>query len=191
MLTASLAPLDETITIAELTRDPYPIYGRLRREAPVLRVKSVGRTFLTKAADTKYVKDNAALFSSDDPNTPMKRAFLAHTLMRKDHDEHRTERMAMMPALMPKTIESVWAPLYAKLAATYLDRLRRGEVVDLFPLSQDRLPRGFWRMRWVFRTRAMRTVAQAKTSGCLTFFGPHRFVEFPLRARNGRSRVSS
>jgi len=85
MPTAGLAPLDETITIEQLTRDPYPIYRRLRREAPVLRVKSVGRTFLTKAADTKYVKDNAALFSSDDPNTPMKRAFLAHTLMRKDH----------------------------------------------------------------------------------------------------------
>jgi cytochrome P450 family 104 len=134
MLTTSLAPLDETITIEELTRDPYPIYRRLRREAPVLRVKSVGRTFLTKAADTKYVKDNAALFSSDDPNTPMTRAFLAHTLMRKDHDEHRAERMAMMPALMPKTIESVWAPLYTKLAAAYLDRLPRGEVVDLFPL---------------------------------------------------------
>ncbi|MGX4807217.1 cytochrome P450 [Bradyrhizobium guangdongense] len=133
MSTASLAPLDETISIAELTRDPYPIYRRLRREAPVLRVKSVGRTFLTKAADTKLVKDNAALFSSDDPNTPMKRAFLAHTLMRKDHAEHRSERMAMMPALMPKTIEAVWAPLYAKLAGEYLDRLPRGEVVDLFP----------------------------------------------------------
>src|SRR4051812_5011904 len=133
MPSASLAPLDETITIAELTRDPYPIYRRLRRETPVLRVASVGRTFLTKAADTKYVKDNAALFSSDDPNTPMKRAFLAHTLMRKDHDEHRTERMAMMPALMPKTIDTVWASLYAKLAADYLDRLQRGEVVDLFP----------------------------------------------------------
>ena len=132
MSTAALGPLDETITIADLTRDPYPIYRRLRRQAPVLRVKSVGRTFLTKAADTKYVKDNAALFSSNDPNTPMKRAFLAHTLMRKDHDEHRTERMAMMPALMPKTIETVWAPLYAKLAAAYLDRLPRGEVVDLF-----------------------------------------------------------
>src|SRR5437763_15288646 len=129
MSTAALAPLDETITIADLTRDPYPIYKRLRREAPVLRVKSVGRTFLTKAADTKYVKDNAALLSSNDPNTPMKRAFLAHTLMRKDHDEHRAERMAMMPALMPKTIESVWAPLYEKLAAGYLYRLPRGEVV--------------------------------------------------------------
>src|SRR5256885_2615793 len=41
--------------------------------------------------------------------------------------------MAMMPAMMPKTIESVWAPLYAKLAVAYLDRLQRGEVVDLFP----------------------------------------------------------
>lgn len=35
MPTANLTPLDETITIAELTRDPYPIYKRLRREAPV------------------------------------------------------------------------------------------------------------------------------------------------------------
>jgi cytochrome P450 family 104 len=41
MSTAALGPLDETITIADLTRDPYPIYKRLRREAPVLRVKSV------------------------------------------------------------------------------------------------------------------------------------------------------
>jgi cytochrome P450 family 104 len=154
MPTAGLAPLDETITIEELTRDPYPIYRRLRREAPVLRIKSVGRTFLTKAADTKYVKDNAALFSSNDPNTPMKRAFLARTLMRKDHDEHRTERMAMMPALMPKTIESVWAPLYAKLAAA------RWSIS--FSLSRDRLPRAFWRMRWAFRTRAMRTCSDGR-----------------------------
>ena len=60
MLIASLAPLDETITIAELTRDPYPIDRRLRREAPILRVKSVGRTFLTKAADTDDDAEEAA-----------------------------------------------------------------------------------------------------------------------------------
>src|SRR5437879_2548854 len=130
-------PLDETITIAELTRDPYPIYKRLRREAPVLRVKSVGRTFLTKAADTKYVKDDAALFSSNDPNTPMRRAFLARTLMRKDHDEHRTERMAMMPALMPKTIDSVWAPLSAGVARQPV-KIHRGPLpIHRGPLGVD------------------------------------------------------
>src|SRR5205085_10010099 len=58
---------------------------------------------------------------------------LPRTLMRKDHVDDRTDRMAMMPALMPKTIESVWAPLYSELAAAYLERLPRGETVDLFP----------------------------------------------------------
>ncbi len=129
---APFAPLDETITLDQLDRDPYPIYKRLRAEAPVLRVKSVGRTLLTKAEDTKYVKDNPVLFSSNDPNTPMKRAFGAHTLMRKDGEEHMRERMAMAPAFNPKVIMSEWLPRYADTAAEYVDRLPKGEPVDLF-----------------------------------------------------------
>ena len=53
----NLAPLIEDVTINQLNSDPYPIYQRLRNQAPVARIKSVGRTFLTKAEDTKYVKD--------------------------------------------------------------------------------------------------------------------------------------
>lgn len=128
---ASLAPVDEAITLDQLHLDPYPIYRRLRAEAPVIRVKAAGRTFLTRAADTKYVKDTPEIFSSDDPHTPMKPAFQAHTLMRKDGPEHLAERMAMAPALMPKTIQEVWQPLYRQFAADYLDRLPKGEVVDL------------------------------------------------------------
>jgi len=129
---SSEAPIDESITIQQLTHDPYPIYKRLRAEQPVLQVKSVGRTFLTRATDTKYVKDNPELFSSDDPDTPMKRAFKAHTLMRKDGREHRRERMAMALSLAPRTIRSVWAPMYTGFAEEYIDRLPRGEKVDLF-----------------------------------------------------------
>ena len=128
-----LAPLDEAITLEALDRDPFPIYRRLRAEAPVVRVKAAGRTLLTKAADTKYVKDNPELFSSDDPNTPMKRAFWAHTLMRKDGAEHHRERMAMAPAFAPKVIRDEWVPQYQKIAEDYVARLPRGEVVDLFP----------------------------------------------------------
>ena len=131
---ANPAPLDETITLAELASDPYPIYRRLRREAPVLRVKSAGRTLLTKAADTKYVKDNPGLFSSDDPNTPMKRAFWAHTLMRKDGEAHKRERMAMAPAFAPRVIQNDWMPQYQRIAEDYVGRLPRGEVVDLFAI---------------------------------------------------------
>lgn len=130
---ADPAPLDKTITIAALTRDPYPIYRRLRAEAPVLRVAAVGRTMLTRAADTRHVKENPALFSSDDPNTPMKRAFRAHTLMRKDGDAHLRERMAMAPAFAPGVIQAHWMPRYQEIAEEYVARLPRGEVVDLFP----------------------------------------------------------
>ncbi|MER0236769.1 cytochrome P450 [Fulvimarina sp. MAC8] len=126
------APIDEDITIEQLTVDPYPIYKRLRAEAPVVRVKSVGRTFLTKWADTKHVKDNPELFSSNDPNTPMKPAFQAHTLMRKDGPEHMAERMAMATSFMPKTIKDHWGPLYEEIVADYIGRLPRGETVDLF-----------------------------------------------------------
>ena len=128
---APLAPLDETITLSQLHLAPYPIYKRLRAESPVLRVKSAGRTFLTKASDTKFVKDHPEIFSSNDPKTPMQPAFQAHTLMRKDGPEHMAERMAMAPTLMPKTIQDVWQPLYRELTAQYLDRLPRGEIVDL------------------------------------------------------------
>ncbi|HEV8036705.1 cytochrome P450 [Yoonia sp.] len=131
---AKQAPLDDTITLDQLDRDPFPIYRRLRAEAPVLRVKSAGRTLLTKASDTKYVKDNPEIFSSDDPNTPMKRAFRAHTLMRKDGEEHRRERMAMAPAFAARVIQNDWMPRYEEIARDYVGRLPRGEVVDLFSI---------------------------------------------------------
>ena len=130
---ADLAPFDEEITLQQLDENPYPIYQKLRRETPVLRVKATGRTLLTKAEDTKYVKDNPRLFSSNDPNTPMKRAFQAHTLMRKDGEDHMRDRMAMAPAFSPKVIRTNWMPQYTRIAENYVSRLPRGEIVDLFP----------------------------------------------------------
>lgn len=128
-----LAPFDETITYANLTDDPYSVYRRLRAEAPVVRVKVVNRTMITKAADCRAIKDNPTLWSSDDPNTPMERAFHAHTLMRKDGDAHQRERQAMMPTFSPKNLKGLWGPAYEKRAHEYLDRLPKDEVVDLFP----------------------------------------------------------
>lgn len=128
----ALAPQDDKIEISELISNPYPIYKRLRAQSPVLRIKSVGRTFLTKAEDTRPIKDNPELFSSDDPNTPMQRAFNAQTLMRKDGEDHLRERKAMIPTFSPANLKNVWSPAYESLAHEYLDRLPRDEVIDLY-----------------------------------------------------------
>ncbi|UYV36587.1 cytochrome P450 [Rhodobacteraceae bacterium D3-12] len=130
---APFAPVDDQITLAELTRDPYPIFKRLRAQSPVLQVKALGRTLLTKAEHTKYVKENAELFSSDDPQTPMKRAFQAQTLMRKDGAAHLRERNAMAPSFAGRTIKACWEPIYTKIAEDFVASLPRGETVDLFP----------------------------------------------------------
>ena len=129
---AQPVPVDDRITLNDLDRDPFPIYRRLRAEAPVVNVPAAGRTLLTKAADTKYVKDHPKLFSSNDPNTPMKRAFRAHTLMRKDGEDHLRERNAMAQAFSPRVIRDEWTPEYQKVAEAYVARLPKGEVVDLF-----------------------------------------------------------
>lgn len=128
----ALAPVDNTVTLQDFTNDPYPIYRRMRATAPIVSVPAANRIMLTKAVHTKMVKEAPELFSSDDPKTPMTRAFQAHTLMRKDGTEHRKERMAMQPSFTPKVVKTEWAELYKGFASDYLDRLPHGETVDLF-----------------------------------------------------------
>lgn len=125
-------PVNDTVSLADLINDPYPIYKQMRAETPVVRVAQTNRIFVTRAEHTKWIKETPEVFSSDDPMTPMKPAFQAHTLMRKDGAEHRAERMAMQASFSPKVIKTDWADLYQKLAEDYVSRLPRGETVDLF-----------------------------------------------------------
>jgi len=123
----------------DLICDPYAIYKRLRAQAPVCRVVSVGRTMLTKATDTRFAKDSPEIFSSDDPNTPMERAFQAHTLMRKDAEAHARERGAMASSFSAKNIKGTWQSLYRDIAERHVAALPRGETVDLFTTLQGHL----------------------------------------------------
>ena len=71
----SLAPSDPSIQVKEMTPNPYPVYQRLRQEAPVMPASEVNRTLTTKAVDTGAIKDNPVLFSSNDPTAQLERAF--------------------------------------------------------------------------------------------------------------------
>lgn len=125
-------PTDNRITIDQLVLDPYPIYKRLRAEAPVVNVPAVGRILITKAADTQKIKMNPELFSSDDPNTPMERAFGAKTLMRRDGEDHMRLRKAMMPSMSPGQVKRVWSEQIETIANEYIERLPKGEKIDFF-----------------------------------------------------------
>jgi len=107
----------------------YPIYKPLRALTPMLRVRSVERTLLTKATDTKRVKEDPGP-SARMIHTQMKTALQAHSLMRKNAPEHMHERMATMRALMLKIVVEVWYPLYEGTVAENPAGLPRDEIID-------------------------------------------------------------
>ena len=95
-------------------------------------VPALGRIFLTKAADIRYVKDTPTLFHSGGTETPMEHAFQATTLMRKDGEDHKRDRQAMAPVFSPGNLRGPWNDVYTQIARDSLDRLPRSGSVDLF-----------------------------------------------------------
>ena len=65
----------ESITVEDLETDPYPIYARLRREAPVAYVPAVNSWLATRWDDVAAIGKDPDLFSAEDPNAPVCVAF--------------------------------------------------------------------------------------------------------------------
>jgi cytochrome P450 len=55
MATRSVSAFAESVTVAALEKDPYPIYARLQREAPVCFIPAVGLWFVTRYQDVEFV----------------------------------------------------------------------------------------------------------------------------------------
>jgi cytochrome P450 len=68
----SVGELDigKSITVEDLESDPYPVYKRLRDEAPVCEVESVGLWLVTRWDDVEEVDVNPDVFTGEtDPST--------------------------------------------------------------------------------------------------------------------------
>jgi cytochrome P450 len=119
------------VDLSELYRDPYPIFRRLRQEAPVAYVPAAGRYLVTREADVVAVDRDPEIFSSMEPDSLMHRV-MGETLLRKDGAAHRRERAALEAPLKPRTVRDHWTPVFQQNADALLDDLvARGEA-DLF-----------------------------------------------------------
>jgi cytochrome P450 len=115
--------------------DPYPVYARLRSEAPVYRCPD-GSVLLTRYADCFQVYRNPALYSSDKQqqfkplfgDSPL---FDHHTtsLVFNDPPLHTQVRRAIGNALSARTIEPMEAPLI-ELVDRLLDSAQDKEHID-------------------------------------------------------------
>lgn len=131
----STAPLIN-IDVAALGADPYPVYARLRREAPIAFVPELGSTLLTRRDDIYVCEKNVAVFSSHQPQGLMNR-LMGHNMMRKDGEAHRAERDAIFPSVSPKTVRVAWTEKFRAHAVRILEDLAprgSGDLVKDFAL---------------------------------------------------------
>jgi cytochrome P450 len=119
----------KTITVDMLEADPYPIYKRMRREAPVCWVDAVNLWFVTRWDDVDYVAKHPELFTAEVATSPVDKTFGKPTVITSDGPVHKELRQGIDPKYRPRKVDSYIKDLVYPIAMEYLERFRfRGQV---------------------------------------------------------------
>ena len=161
----SIAAFAGSVTVADLEADPYPIYARLRRDAPVCYIPVVRLWFVTRYDDVEFVGTHPELFSAELDDSPVDRTFGSPTILTVDGAPHLELRRSLDSKYRPKHvngyIDGLVRPIaeqvldglagrdHAELMADYLEPvsvLSLGTVLGVAHLGAARLRDWFWRL---------------------------------------------
>src|SRR5512139_2286193 len=123
----------------ETVHNPYPIYQRLRDEAPVYRNEEVGFWALSRYDDVIAAHLDTDTFSSAHGVTIEGAEKDAPFLIVKDPPEHTAHRKIVARLFTPRQISRL-EPFVRRTAADLLDRFRDAERFDLVKDFSFRLP---------------------------------------------------
>jgi cytochrome P450 len=118
-----------SVTVEELDRDPYPVYERLRSDAPVCLVPAVGLWFVTRWADVEAAATQPEVFCSRVDPSPLERTMGGESILLLDGEPQKRLRAMLDPSLRPRVVEATTPELIEPLARELLDALEgRGEA---------------------------------------------------------------
>lgn len=115
-------PVADWITGEDLYLDPFPLYARLRAEAPVAFVPATGHCVISRFDDCRLVERARADFTAVEPFPMMDRA-VGVSMLRRDDPEHSGPRHAVNSAVRTKQVREHWRPVFADNTSAWLDRL--------------------------------------------------------------------
>ncbi len=93
-------PLGESVTLAELEVDPYPVLARLRADEPVSFVPDLDMWLVTRWDDVAYVNAHPELFTSATEPSWLNDV-LGRNMLGTDGEEHRRLKDALQPTFSP------------------------------------------------------------------------------------------
>lgn len=130
----------DAVTVADLERDPYPIYAELRDNAPVTFMPCLDIWMITRWDDVEAACEDPAAFPAHVERSPTDRALGGISMMTTDGEAARSRRRPFDPTLRPRAVEARMPDVFERLCRERLDALARegrGELVhDYFePVS--------------------------------------------------------
>jgi cytochrome P450 len=128
---ARAVPVIDDVSLDQMFADPYPIYRRLRQEAPVAYIAAAGINLVTRFDDIIAIERDEETFPALDPRSLQIRA-MGHTLMRRDGEAHQRERRVLEPSFRPGTVKNHWGPLFQQIADDLIADLAPRGKADLF-----------------------------------------------------------
>jgi cytochrome P450 len=162
---SSIAAFAESVTVEALEADPYPIYARLRREAPVCFIPAVRLWFVTRYEDVEFVGTHPERFTAQLDDSPVDRTFGSPTIITVDGQRHHELRRSLDSKYRPRhvngyiddlvrpiaelTLDGLAGRDRAELMADYLEPvsvLSLGKVLGVAHLGAARLRDWFWRL---------------------------------------------
>jgi cytochrome P450 len=161
----TVAAFAGAVTVGQLEADPYPVYARLRREAPVCYIPAVGLWFVTRYDDVEYVVTHPAQFTAEMSDSPVDRTFGSPTIITVDGQLHQDLRRGLDSKYRPRQVSAYIDGLVRPIAERMAGRLRGrdqaelmaeyfepisvlslGSVLGIDDLGEDRLRDWFWRL---------------------------------------------
>ncbi len=121
----------DAITVEQLDDDPYPIYARMRREAPVCFVPAVGLWFVTRWGDVERAASNPELIDSSVTPSPLDRTMGGASILVLDGEPQKRLRAMLDPSLRPRVVEASTPGLIEPLVAELLDGLAGRTEIEL------------------------------------------------------------
>jgi cytochrome P450 len=114
-----------------LDAEPYEIYARLRKEAPVCWVPAVNLWLVTRWDDCEFVGQHPELFGANVETSPVDRTFGAPTVITCDGEPHKELRKALDPKYRPRTVDQYIDALVRPIANEYLAKFEARQEVEL------------------------------------------------------------
>ncbi len=119
------------ISLDMLYRDPYPVFQRLRKEAPIAWVPNARIHLVTSADLISHIDTHPEDFPAWDPRSLQLKS-MGHTMMRKDFTEHRAERDIVSKSVTPLLIRDYWTPRFKWIIEDLINGFKDQGQADLF-----------------------------------------------------------